>query len=65
MIIKKFVTLSPTRIEVTSFNNSGNQILDDEGHLSNNGCRSIDDNQSRNVVGRYSLDSEGVIEKGS
>jgi hypothetical protein len=39
-----FVTLSPTRIEVTSFNGSGNQILDDEEHALNSGCRCIEDN---------------------
>jgi hypothetical protein len=27
-----FVTLSPTRIEVTSFNGLGSRIRDDEGH---------------------------------
>jgi hypothetical protein len=62
---EEFITLSPARIEVTSFNNLGNQILDDEERLSNNGCRCIDDNRSRNVVSQYSLDSEGVVEKGS
>jgi hypothetical protein len=61
----KFVTLFPTRIEVTGFNDSGSQILNDEERSLNNGCRCIDDNQSGNVVGRYSLDSEGVVEKGS
>jgi hypothetical protein len=51
MLVKKekkkklwFVTLSPTRIEVTSFNRSGNQILNDKKHALNSGCRCIEDN---------------------
>jgi hypothetical protein len=36
-----FVTLSPTRIEVTSFNGLGSQIHDDEGHALGNGHRYI------------------------
>jgi hypothetical protein len=38
-----FVTLSPTRIELTGFNGLGNWILDGEEHSSNNGHRCIDD----------------------
>jgi hypothetical protein len=64
MMIKKKRRVHNTRIEVTGFNDLGNRILDDEEHSSNNGHRCIDSNQSRNVVGWYSLDSEEVVEKG-
>jgi hypothetical protein len=62
---KYIVTLSPTRIEVTGFNNLGSWILDNVECSLNNDCRCINDNRSSNVVDRYSLDSEGVVEKGS
>jgi hypothetical protein len=71
MIIKKTrrkvesATLSLTRIEVTGFNDLDSQILDKEEHSLNNGRRCINDNRGSNVIGWYSLDSEGVVEKGS
>jgi hypothetical protein len=37
-----FVTLSPTRIEVTGFNGSGSRIHNDEGHALDNGHRYIE-----------------------
>jgi hypothetical protein len=56
-----FVTLSPTRIEVTSFNSSGSQILDDEGHALGNGRRYIEGNQSNSGIGWYNLDNEEAV----
>jgi hypothetical protein len=59
-----FITLSPTRIEVTSFNGSSSWILNDEEHALGNGCRYIEGNQSSSGVGWYSLDNEGVVALG-
>jgi hypothetical protein len=36
--------ITPTRIEVTGFNDLGNQILNDEERSLNSGRRCIDDN---------------------
>jgi hypothetical protein len=46
-----FVTLSPTRIEVTGFNGSGSRIHDDKGHTLGNGCRNIKGHQSSSGIG--------------
>jgi hypothetical protein len=59
---KEFITLSPTRTEVTGFNDLGSQILDDKGHALDSGRRCIEDTRSNNGVGQYSLDNEGAVE---
>jgi hypothetical protein len=56
-----FITLFPTRIEVTSFNDLGSQIHDDEGHALDNGHKYIEGIQSNSGAGRYNLDSGGVV----
>jgi hypothetical protein len=59
---EEFVTLSPTRIEVTGFNNLDSWILNNEGHALDSGCRCIEDTQSNNDIGQYSLDNEEAVE---
>jgi hypothetical protein len=56
-----FVTLSPTKIEVTGFNGSGSRIHNDEGHSLSNGRRYIEGNQSNCGIGWYSLDNKGAV----
>jgi hypothetical protein len=56
-----FITLSPTRIKVTSFNGLGSWIHDDEGHALGNGCKYIKGSQSNSGVDWYSLDNEGAV----
>jgi hypothetical protein len=65
MMIKKknrVCNIIPTRIKVTGFNNSGSQILDDEGKTLDSGCRCIKDTRSNNDVDWYSLDNEEAVE---
>jgi hypothetical protein len=56
-----FVTLSPTKIEVTGFNGLGSQIHDDEGHALDNCHRYIEGIQSNSGVGWYNLDNKGAV----
>jgi hypothetical protein len=56
-----FVTLSPTRIEVTSFNGLGSRIHDGKGHALDNGRRYIEGNQSNSGISWYNLDNEGAV----
>jgi hypothetical protein len=56
-----FVTLSPTKIEVTGFNGSGSQIRDGEGHVRSNGHRCTEGSQSKSGTNWYSLDNEGAV----
>jgi hypothetical protein len=57
-----FVTLSPTRIEVTSFNDLDNWIHNDVGQTLGNGRRCIENSRSIGDVGQYSLNSEEAVE---
>jgi hypothetical protein len=56
-----FVTLFPTRIEVTGFNALGSRIHDDEGHALDNGHRYIEGNKSNSGVGQYNLDNKEAV----
>jgi hypothetical protein len=57
-----FITLSPTRIEVTSFNDLDSRIHNDAGQTLGSGRRCIEDTQSNSDVSWYSLDNEETIE---
>jgi hypothetical protein len=56
-----FITLFPTKIEVTGFNGLGSWIHDDKGHAWGNGHRYIEGSRSKSGVDWYSLDNKGAV----
>jgi hypothetical protein len=60
----KFVTLSPTRIEVTDFNKMDSQILSALEHAVGSGRKCIEGIQNKDVDGWCNLDNKGGTEKG-
>ena len=58
---KKFVTISPTMVEVTDFNNTyqGSPILDVSALVGSSDCRCIVDIHSIDVVDQCILDNAG------
>jgi hypothetical protein len=64
MSIRKERIVSPTRIEVTGFNDTDNLTLGASEHVVDSGCKYIEDIQSRSVDNQCNLDNGGDREKG-